>query len=77
MYFEDIVKRRATHRQLPYYKMRTGQPLLGAHVFYDGLRRFLSVRLEVKRYQRRRYLYTWNELRLKEVRAGVQQTNET
>lgn len=42
MYFEDIAKRRATHRQLPYNKIRPGQPLLGAHVFDDGLRRFFG-----------------------------------
>lgn len=41
------MKRQATHRQLPYNKMRSGQPLLGAHVFDDGLRRFLGGCLEL------------------------------
>lgn len=47
MYFEDILKSQATHRQLPYNEMRSGQPLLGAHVFNDGLRRFSSGCLEL------------------------------
>ncbi len=41
------MKTQATHRQLPYNEMRSGQPLLGAHVFRDGLRRFLSGCLEL------------------------------
>lgn len=37
-----IMKRRATHRQLPHNKTRPGEPLLGAHVLPHGLHRHLG-----------------------------------
>lgn len=40
--------RQATHRQLPYNKMRSGQPFLGVHVFNDWLRRVLGGCIEFK-----------------------------